>query len=232
MPSKLAGTFLVVSLVTLAILWSVQLTALDLGFYRSSWVAFNVPQDTGMSLDALTETGEALIEFFRGRLETPAIEAEIRGTRKPVYNAVELYHLEDVKILFSGGFKAKDIAVIAAILSALYLALSPTPEGKKTGCAALAKPFILSGVFGGMLCVLAAIPAGLNFGGFWTRLHLLAFTNDFWLLDPNTDWLIKMFPENFFMLAVKRVGITYLVFIALYICLGFFVRYLAAHDSH
>ncbi len=223
MPSKVFSGLLVVSLITLAILCSVQFTALNLEFYRFSWIMFDVPSSTGMDIEGLGQTGAALIQFFKGSIETPATEMEIWGATRPVYNSMELQHLDDVRELFRYGFQIRNLAIVVALLSGLYL---------KKRLSALAKPLIRSGALGAMFLALAAIPAWLNFGNWWTRLHLLAFTNDLWLLDPNTDWLIRMFPQSFFVLAVKRIGITYLILMVLYVLLGFFVRHLAAHDSH
>ena len=36
-----------------------------------------------------------------------------------------------------------------------------------------------------------------DFEAFFTRFHLLSFANDFWLLDPATDYLIMLFPGGF-----------------------------------
>jgi len=37
----------------------------------------------------------------------------------------------------------------------------------------------------------------LGFDSAWTQFHQLAFSNDFWQLNPRTDHLIQMFPEAF-----------------------------------
>jgi integral membrane protein (TIGR01906 family) len=36
-----------------------------------------------------------------------------------------------------------------------------------------------------------------GFDGAWTQFHVVAFSNDLWQLDPDTDHLIQMFPEAF-----------------------------------
>jgi integral membrane protein (TIGR01906 family) len=60
----------------------------------------------------------------------------------------------------------------------------------------------------------------------WTRFHEIAFSNDLWRLDPDTDRLIQMFPEPFWedmtyivggltvleVLVVVSVSVSYLVF--------------------
>ena len=51
----------------------------------------------------------------------------------------------------------------------------------------------------GVLIGLAAVWALADFGGFFTAFHRIAFTNDGWLLNPETDLLIRLMPENFFV---------------------------------
>ena len=36
--------------------------------------------------------------------------------------------------------------------------------------------------------------------------HVVSFSNDLWQLDPNRDYLIAMFPENFFYDATMWVA--------------------------
>ena len=37
-----------------------------------------------------------------------------------------------------------------------------------------------------------------DFTSFWTWFHTIFFTNQLWLLDPNTDFMICMLPETIF----------------------------------
>ncbi|MBQ8074276.1 MAG: DUF1461 domain-containing protein, partial [Clostridia bacterium] len=41
--------------------------------------------------------------------------------------------------------------------------------------------------------------AVLNFDGLFVTFHRLAFTNDLWLLNPRTDLLIRLMPEEMFV---------------------------------
>lgn len=67
-----------------------------------------------------------------------------------------------------------------------------------------------------ILCIISYIV--INFNSFWINFHLLVFSNDLWLLSPNESNLIKMFPENFFLLLVSLILILIvLVFTILFI---------------
>ncbi len=68
--------------------------------------------------------------------------------------------------------------------------------------------------------IFLALPATLDFTGWWTNFHLLTFENDLWRLDPDLDWLIKIFPEEFFFAAAKRAALYSAAITATYIGLG------------
>jgi len=36
-----------------------------------------------------------------------------------------------------------------------------------------------------------------DFDQFFLQFHLLSFANDFWMLNPATDYLIMLFPQGF-----------------------------------
>ena len=61
-------------------------------------------------------------------------------------------------------------------------------KGMLTGLAAIG--ILVSGI---------VVWAMADFGGFFTAFHRIAFTNDGWLLNPRTDLLIRLMPENFFV---------------------------------
>ena len=49
------------------------------------------------------------------------------------------------------------------------------------------------------------IYAAIDFNSFWIQFHYLFFTNDLFFLDPNTEILINMVPEQFFFDLVMRI---------------------------
>lgn len=65
------------------------------------------------------------------------------------------------------------------------------------------------------LVAAGAIWALIDFDGLFTTFHHLAFTNDLWLLDPRTDLLIRLMPEEFFVAyGVLGAGIWLLILTA------------------
>ena len=56
----------------------------------------------------------------------------------------------------------------------------------------------------GVIGVLGAL-AATDFSDLFIQFHLLSFSNDLWLLDPRTDNLIRLFPQEFFLDAAMRI---------------------------
>ena len=68
------------------------------------------------------------------------------------------------------------------------------------------------GLFGGGVLTLVLMAAvgimiAVDFNGFFLQFHLLSFANDFWQLNPATDYLLMMFPDGFWFDATMFIAI-------------------------
>lgn len=113
-----------------------------------------------------------------------------RGVSGTLFTAKETAHMADVRGLVQALFLAQIISVTAMLSLAVVMLVMWPPRA--LAMAALCGALVTSGILGG-----AAIVAASGFDSAWTQLHQLAFSNDFWELDPDTDHLIQMFPEAF-----------------------------------
>jgi len=87
---------------------------------------------------------------------------------------------------------AAAIVVVAALVGLGML------ERRPLGSAAGLGLLLGSATTIGLLLVLAAATL-LSFDRLWTRFHLVAFSNDLWMLDPARDRLIQLFPPEFWL---------------------------------
>ena len=111
------------------------------------------------------------------------------GEIEPLFNARETAHMADVRGLVRWLFAAQVASVLTVLTVAILLATwSPRLLAKAGLWGALLTGGILAGV---------GVLAALGFDSAWTQFHQLAFSNDFWQLNPRTDHLIQMFPEAF-----------------------------------
>ena len=114
----------------------------------------------------------------------------------PYFNGREMQHLADIRALFALFDKAWWL-LIAGTALAVPLLRRPDGKGFLIGCGLAAL----------LLFALAAYIA-LDFEGAFILMHRLLFTNDLWLLDPNTDLLICLMPEPMFIYLAKRLAWT------------------------
>jgi integral membrane protein (TIGR01906 family) len=61
------------------------------------------------------------------------------------------------------------------------------------------------------LLVVFGIAASVGFDSLFLKFHQLSFANDFWRLDPRTDYLVRIFPQRFWFDATVWVMIRVIV---------------------
>ena len=64
-----------------------------------------------------------------------------------------------------------------------------------------------AGAFLLLIAAAAAVWAAIDFVSLFTLFHQLLFTNDLWLLNPQTDLLLMLMPEPFFIAYAKDAGL-------------------------
>lgn len=115
------------------------------------------------------------------------------------FNEKEKQHLKDVRdiirrlniLLWSG-------LAIAAFITTVLL--------KKRNIKTLGLGLALGGLITIALITILGIML-INFQETFIKFHVLFFDNNLWLLDPATDKLIVMFPENFFYEITEKIAI-------------------------
>ena len=232
---KIAVGALVMGLCGFNILFSIQSVALNPRFYVSQWTELGVPESVGMSIEDLATVAECLLGYFTGSLSSPQIDIEVDGRVTPIFKERELSHLEDVRELFRMGILAKHVSEVLIIIGigAMISLYKKSPDQSPRKCADnhLAKSLKLSSAILCAIVLLIAVGAMSDFPKWWTTFHLTVFNNDLWLLDPQSEKLIQIFPEDFFFSAVTRVFLTSLGITALYLGLSLLVHHVSAYYS-
>jgi integral membrane protein (TIGR01906 family) len=132
------------------------------------------------------------------------------------FNEKEQAHMADVRSLVRNGF------IMFYAMVGLFLALVILDIKN------IARVFMYGSVaaIGLMaMCVLLA-PA---FGYIFIKFHEVFFDNDLWMLNPETDKLIVLFPEGFFIGFVASVLIRALLISIGLLALGFAMHRLGFH---
>ena len=179
----------------------IDINCFDESFYQKEYVKNNTTAETGMSEEDLWDTTEVLFDYLHDFRDDLNVQHEVNGTVREIFDSREKAHMVDVKNLYLNTIKVRNIlAIVGIILFSISCLLSKKQYisnmyiGYKRSVALL---------FSIIFAIL--IYAAIDFNSFWIQFHYLFFTNDLFFLDPNTEILINMVPEQFFFDLVMRI---------------------------
>jgi integral membrane protein (TIGR01906 family) len=107
-----------------------------------------------------------------------------------LFNSKEIVHMKDVAELL-------ELAFFWMLFSALLLIL-----GIKTSAPITLSLCRKAGLGSIGILLLSGLTLSLFFSPLFHVFHVFSFKNDFWLLDPKTDFLIRLFPIGFFQFSL------------------------------
>jgi integral membrane protein (TIGR01906 family) len=182
---------------------NVRGVTLDRSFYLAEFARYERGPYVGLSADELRLVADAFIAYFQAPPSHMDVRVPRGGTLQPLFNERELAHMDDVQALMHLVFRVQALALGYVGLYALGgLAL-----GRRAYLPLAAKVLVAgAGLTLGIIGVLGAL-AATDFADLFVQFHLLSFSNDLWLLDPRTDNLLRLFPQEFFLDAAMRVVI-------------------------
>lgn len=179
------------------------------GFYKKEYEKYRVTDDLNMKLDNVMAVTEHMMAYLIGKEEKLSIVTDVDGEHQDFFNEQDRLHMADVRNLFLGGLKLRNYAVILATILMIVL------MAKKADFRRLVPQGYLQALF--VYLILAAIlgvAMSIDFTSCFTLFHKLFFTNNLWIFDPETDYMIRMLPEGFFSDMVIRVGVIFIVLLA------------------
>ncbi len=169
--------------------------------YDYSVRTYSAAEHAGIPASELIRANGEIKRYLTGETPGPLAPSvtDDRGKTVPLFSTREIAHMADVKDLAHAAFSVQSVALAITVLMAVVLLVLWPPRA--LAAAALYGSLLTAGVI-----ALAAIVALSGFDSAWTEFHILAFSNDLWRLDPNTDHLIQMFPEEFWWDITMLIG--------------------------
>ena len=198
----IAGAAFVVALPLFLILGSVLEVAGDRDFYLREFAKYDVGRVTGLDQAQLAAVADAFISYLRDPAARLDVEVTIGGVRRPLFNEKEIHHMDDVQKLFALVRQARMVA--GAVL--LVLPLVGLWLGGSAFLSRLGMLLAMGGILTVALLGLAGLLSLVDFSQAFVRFHELAFSNDLWMLDPRTDYLVMLYPEGFWLDATLRIA--------------------------
>jgi integral membrane protein (TIGR01906 family) len=196
-----------VLLFTSTICWEVN----ALKLYEYGFVKYEISQDTDIDSKQLTAVARHLIDYFDLRVDTAQIEVNKNGAKFNLFNDRELIHLEDVRGLIQRDYWVQRGSLLLMAICALALFF-----GFRSGWRVPVRGLFWGSVITLGLMIFLALWAFFGFERFFILFHLISFSNQYWMLNPATDYLIRLFPEGFFYDAAL-LGYGVIIFSALII---------------
>ena len=205
---KILAVILVISLSLMFLVISIENNAYNRSYFIKSFEKYNIEQATSKSMEELDVITTDIIKYLKNEGGNELLE--------PHFNEREILHMDDVQKLFDLERMIKYITIITSFLIILYFI-------KKEQILTLGKT-LFYGLFSNYIVLsVLGILLLLDFNKYFTYFHLIFFTNELWLLDPATDLMIQMLPEEFFFGMAKKIGLSFFLYLAIIQVIGFLI---------
>lgn len=211
----------IISIMVIYILFvsCINIFAFNRNFYNIEYNSLNTAQNLGMSETSLYVATDTLLDYLQDYRDNIDVKVEVNDREREVFDEREKAHMIDVKYLYQDALMIRNVMLIIAIALALFIYYDNKKEFKEVMTYAYIRVSIMF-LFALSALILYAIS---DFTTFWTNFHKVFFSNDLWLLNPNTSIMINMFPETFFYHLVFAIAISFVF--ALIILFVYSVRY-------
>ena len=173
-------------------------------FYEKEYRKYEVADSLDMELEDVMEVTVYMMDYLIGREDELSIVTDVDGRRQDFFNEQDRLHMSDVKNLFLGGLRLRTLVLAVAALMMIVLFVSGADMHKL-----LPKAYSIAGGIFFLLLVFLGAAFSIDFTACFRIFHEIFFTNDLWLFDPATDYMIRMLPEGFFFDMTVRIGLTF-----------------------
>ena len=172
------------------------------GYFEKEYTKYQVLDDLpSMTMDDLLDVTDQMMAYLIGNKAELSVITDVDGETQDFFNEQDRFHMGEVKDLFLGGLKIRNIMLVAVLLILILLAARKADLIKLLPRAY----FVTLGITGVITVVLGGLFAS-DFDKYFRIFHEIFFDNDQWMFDPATDYMIRMLPEGFFYDFVFRIG--------------------------
>lgn len=203
----IATLLFVVSIPVALVTTNVRILANEGRLYEYAFDHYDAPATTGLARSELIRAGEELRDYFNNDDEIVYIRVEEGGREVPLFSPRETAHLRDVKNLFRLTFRVQELSVVYALAYVVGVFI----WAREASFRALARQTLAAGLMTTAAILALGAVALAGFDRAFEQFHLISFSNELWKLNPRTDHLIQMFPEDFWFDASMIAGIMALV---------------------
>lgn len=187
--TKIKGSLVALCVLFVLLFSALEVNAFDMRYWKNYQAQFQIVEKTGKTEEEVKMASEDLVRYLKNG-DDDLMEKH--------FNRRECTHMKDVYKLFRLGRILRVIALAILVLSVLFKCIS-----KKT--------FLFGLYLWDAVLLIVGIMISTNFSRAFIIFHKLFFTNDLWLLNPKTDWMIRLLPESFFAGIALRTAVAFLI---------------------
>jgi integral membrane protein (TIGR01906 family) len=166
----------------------------SLCLYKYGFEKYNVSQTTGLASSELDKTARGLISYFNSDEEYISLSVVKDGEPFELFNQREVFHLKDVK----GLIRLDYWVLLGTFVYALAYAGVCLFWKKRKYLRHLAWGLVGGGGLTLVLMLALGLGTLFDFQELFWQFHVISFSNEFWRLDPATDYLLRLFTGGFF----------------------------------
>ncbi|MDO5326981.1 MAG: TIGR01906 family membrane protein [Clostridia bacterium] len=141
---------------------------------------------------------KAICNYLDGKTPVTQLANPDTNETEPAFSDKENLHMADVKGIVSL-LKIVRWAGGGIVIGALLILYLKSRENRAQFLADAVGGFALSALFLLLIATVLTIWGAVNFDGLFVTFHKLSFSNDLWILNPNTDLLVALMPLSFFI---------------------------------
>jgi len=181
--------------------------------YEYDFNRYNIERRTGLPREELRRASDDIVDYFNDDREFLETQVNFGSGDVALYEQREILHMRDVKdlmLLVNNVERATFGFLLAFMIAGLLV------RGWQF-MPLLFRMMIGAGIGTLVTVVAVGIATAISFDAVFTQFHLISFANDLWLLDPYNSYLLRIFPESFFLDATLIIaGMTIIEFTVLF----------------
>ena len=186
-------------LITNSVTWAVN----DLRLYRYGYDKYVDSTKTGMDKDSFSDAARQIRGYFNSTHEPIDTRAQVFGEERELFSQREVLHMRDVKVLIWGVY---GVDVAAAVYILVFAGIGFFIRGRLLAPTLFKYLLWGSGLTVGLVALVGVVSL-VGFDSLFQYFHQVSFSNDFWKLDPQRDYLVMMFPQGFWLDATLFVAL-------------------------
>ena len=170
-------------------------------FYKKEYEKYRVTDELNMKIDDVMAVTKYMMNYLIGKEEKLSVVTTVEGKEQDFFNERDRLHMRDVRNLFLGGIK---VGIACLLIAAIILEIFIKKE--KNWKKLFLRTYTMALVVWLLIGILLGVAFAVDFTTCFTIFHKIFFTNNLWIFDPATDYMIRMLPEGFFSDMVIRIA--------------------------